>query len=102
MVSIVFDPFDFVVPFTLTAKQILKDLCRIKLGWEDDISPEYHSSWEKWLTDVLNLSSFSVNHSVFLKSFWMPEKLLMVQFLICIYLMKKEGCTVLSSLQNLV
>ena len=38
----VFDPLSFVVPFILNAKDIIQDLCRIKLGWDDEIPPEYH------------------------------------------------------------
>ena len=52
------------MPFILNAKQILQDLCRIKLGWDNEIPPEYHSSWEKWLADVPKLLSFSICRSV--------------------------------------
>jgi len=44
VIGSVFDPLGFVVPFILNAKQILQDLCRIKLEWDDEIPPEYHSS----------------------------------------------------------
>ena len=60
----VFDPLGFVVPFILNVKHILQDLCRIKLGWEDEILAEYHSSWEKGLADVPKLLSFSICRSV--------------------------------------
>ena len=51
----------FLAPFILTAKQILQDLCRIKLGWDDEIPPEYASRWENWLLDLPKLSLFAVN-----------------------------------------
>ena len=35
--SAVFDPLGFLAPFVLTAKEILQDLCRIKLRWDDEI-----------------------------------------------------------------
>ena len=63
------DPLGFVVPFILNAKHILQDLCRIKLGWDAEIPPEYHSSWEKWLADVPKLLSFSVCRSVLPEAF---------------------------------
>ena len=69
VVGSVFDPLGFVVPFILNAKQILQDLCRIKLGWDDEIPPEYYSSWEKWLADVPKLSSFSICRSVLPEAF---------------------------------
>ena len=39
--SAIFDPLGFLAPFVLTAKEILQDLCRIKLGWDDEIPAEY-------------------------------------------------------------
>ena len=69
VIGSVFDPLGFVVPFILNAKQILQDLCRIKLGWDDEIPPEYHSSWEKWLADVPKLLSFSICRSVLPEAF---------------------------------
>ena len=69
VIGSVFDPLGFVVPFILNAKQILQDLCRIKLGWDDEIPPEYHSSWEKWLADVPKLLSFSICRSALPEAF---------------------------------
>jgi len=43
------------------AKQILQDLCRTKLGWDEEIPPEYASRWENWLLDLPKLSLFAVN-----------------------------------------
>ena len=59
--SSVFDPLDFSAPFTLTAKHILQDLYRIKLDWDDEISPEYRPRWKNWLVDLPKLTSFGVN-----------------------------------------
>ena len=58
VIGSVFDPLGFVVPFILNAKQILQDLCGTKLGWDDEIPPEYHSSWEKRFANVPKLLSF--------------------------------------------
>ena len=37
LVSSVFDPLGFAGPFLIPAKVLLQDLCRMKLGWDDDI-----------------------------------------------------------------
>ena len=79
VVSNVFDPLGFAVPFVLVAKQMLQDLCRIKLGWDDTIPPKFLSGWVKWLDDLSKLSSFSLNCSVLLFSLT-PQKLHMAQF----------------------
>ena len=63
IIGSVFGPSGFVVPFILNVKQTLQDLCRIKLGWDVEIPPEYHSSWEKWPADVPKLLSFSICRS---------------------------------------
>ncbi|XP_074608719.1 uncharacterized protein LOC141863139 [Acropora palmata] len=58
VIGSVFDPLGYVLPFIRNAKHILQDLCRIKLVWDDEIPPEYHSSWEKWLADIPKLLRF--------------------------------------------
>ena len=59
--SSIFDPLGFLAPFILTAKQILQDLCRIKLEWDEEIAPQYMPRWENWLLDLPKLSSFSIS-----------------------------------------
>ena len=60
MVGTVFDPFGFAAPFVLTAKKILQDLCRIKLGWDDEIPIECNVRWQRWLADLPKLSQFAI------------------------------------------
>ena len=40
----IFDPLGFLAPFVLNAKEIMQDLCRIRLEWDDEISDEYSST----------------------------------------------------------
>ena len=61
MVGSVFDPFGFVAPVVLTAKKILQDLCRLKLGWDDEVPTEHSVRWQKWLLDLPKLSQFSID-----------------------------------------
>ena len=46
VVSSAYDPLGLAAPFVLPAKQLLQDLCRVKLEWDDPIlrqtSPNYH------------------------------------------------------------
>ena len=69
VVSSIFDPRSFAVPFVLSAKQILQDLCRMKLGWNDEIPNEHLLSWIKWIDDLPKLSLFSGNYSVLAEGF---------------------------------
>ena len=61
VVGSVFDPFGFVTPSVLPAKKILQDLCRLKLGWDDEIPYEQGLHWQRWLADVSKLSEFTVD-----------------------------------------
>ena len=56
----VFDPFGFVAPFVLTGKKILQDLCRLKLGWDDEVPAEHGLRWQRWLMDIPKLSQFTI------------------------------------------
>ena len=64
VVSSVYDPLGLATPFVLTAKRLLQDLCRLKLGWDDPISPEDSIRWELWLADLPKLSQFSVERCI--------------------------------------
>ena len=59
--SSIFHPLGFLAPFILTAKQILQDLCRKKLEWDEEMPPQYMPRWENWLLDLPKLSSFSIS-----------------------------------------
>ena len=45
MVSSMYDPLGFLVPFVLKAKLILQELCKLQLGWDDGILDELAIHW---------------------------------------------------------
>ena len=51
-VSSVFDPLGLVTPFILVGKQIVQQLCRDGVGWDDAIPDELRSQWEKWRAEL--------------------------------------------------
>ena len=61
VVGSVFDPFGFVAPVVLTAKNIWQDLGRSKLGWEDEVPTEHSVHWQRWLLDLPKLSQFTID-----------------------------------------
>ena len=61
IIGSVFDPFGFAAPFVLTAKKILQDLCKMKLGWDEEIPLEYNVRWQKWLIDLPMLSKLAID-----------------------------------------
>ena len=59
LISTVYDP----------AKKLLQDLCREKHGWDDSISHCDGERWEKWKSQLANLSQITVNRCVRLACF---------------------------------
>lgn len=57
VVSSIYDPLLFIPPFILSAKLILQDLCKKKLGWDD----EELERWEAWLELLPKLEEFSID-----------------------------------------
>ena len=59
-ISSVYDPLGIAAPFLLVGKKILQDLCRTKVGWDDEISQEFHVPWETWRGQLPALERFSM------------------------------------------
>ena len=60
MVSSIYDPLGMLAPLILSAKQVLQELCGLKLAWDDRI-PEYlEKRWMTWLADLPQLNNFRV------------------------------------------
>ncbi|TDH06297.1 hypothetical protein EPR50_G00132240 [Perca flavescens] len=76
VVSSVYDPIGFLAPFTLPAKLMLQNLCRLSYSWDDLIPPHYQLQWVRWLEDLKGLSVFSVSRCIKPKDF---GKLISVQ-----------------------
>ncbi|KAI8512020.1 hypothetical protein Bbelb_111200 [Branchiostoma belcheri] len=48
VVSSFYDPLGLVAPALLPPKKILQDLCRDKVGWDEDISEKHLRAWRHW------------------------------------------------------
>ncbi|XP_030843475.1 uncharacterized protein LOC115924777 [Strongylocentrotus purpuratus] len=59
-VSSIFDPLGLVATVLLVGKRILQTLCRDGYAWDDPISEEIRSEWEKWRNDILHLASLNI------------------------------------------
>lgn len=65
----VFDPLGLISPLVLTGRQILQELCRMKLGWDDPISDELQVRWDSWQQEMLNLDGMSIDRCYKPKNF---------------------------------
>ena len=63
-ISSVYDPLGTVSPVILTGKQILQDLCRQKVDWEDPLPDEIIARWERWRTELPLLEKVKLNSCV--------------------------------------
>ena len=61
VVSSVYDPLGMVAPFILSGKIIVQELRRLRLGWDDQIPDEILTRWQRWLSSLLHLDSFSIS-----------------------------------------
>lgn len=61
VVSSVYDPLGFLSPFTLMAKFILRELCRMKYSWDDPVPRVIQLQWEQWLADLKRVADFRIN-----------------------------------------
>ena len=48
MLSSVYDPLGIASPFVLKARKIMQDLCRIKIGWDEQVPLEQRQQWLQW------------------------------------------------------
>ncbi len=59
-VSSIFDPLGMLAPVTLRAKEILQELCRIDLSWDDEIPDHIRMKWLKWRSKIHLLSELKI------------------------------------------
>lgn len=64
IVSSVYDPLGFLAPVVLSAKQILQELCKAKLGWDENIHEKHFDRWQRWLRQLVLLDKFSVSRCI--------------------------------------
>ncbi|KAJ8358380.1 hypothetical protein AAFF_G00011560 [Aldrovandia affinis] len=61
--------FQFVAPFILVGKQILQQMCRDKLSWDDALPDDLRPLWEFWLQDLQNLAGVKIKRCYIPSSF---------------------------------
>ena len=60
IVASVFDPLGFLAPFVLSAKILLQELWRLKVGWDDTLNPSYSKQWSKWKAELDNIHKVKI------------------------------------------
>ena len=60
VMSSIFDPLGFVCPTVLPVKIILRDLCKLKVGWDYPVPEVYEQKWTEWLDSLSELTKWTV------------------------------------------
>ena len=63
-ISSIYDPLGFAAPYLLQGKLILQQLCADRKGWDDALTDEQRTSWERWRTNLPKLESIKVNRCI--------------------------------------
>lgn len=64
-IASVFDPLNFAAPVMLPAKQIMQALWRCRIPWDQPISGEILTKWEKWKSNLHLLKEINVPRCYF-------------------------------------
>ncbi|XP_037388700.1 uncharacterized protein LOC119262023 [Pygocentrus nattereri] len=59
-VASVYDPLGFIAPFVLLGKQVLQQMCREKIGWDNELPESLRPQWESWIRDLPKLSELEI------------------------------------------
>lgn len=59
-VASVYDPLGFFSPYILSGKQVLQEMCKQGIGWDELLPPELKPKWEAWLHDLKNLQNIQI------------------------------------------
>ena len=62
-----FDPLGFISPITTRVKSIFQLLCKDKSDWDDKISGDILSVWEKFLVDLENFTDLRIKRFAFVE-----------------------------------
>ena len=63
-ISSVYDPLGMAGPFLLLGKQILQELCRQEVGWDDSIPNRELMMWKRWLEELPKLSELTIDRCI--------------------------------------
>ena len=60
-VASIYDPIGFISPFVLEGKAILQEICKLGVSWDDPVSEGLQVRWERWKSDLQNLSEIQIS-----------------------------------------
>lgn len=65
----IWDPLGFTVPIMLPIKFLLRNLCSLELGWDDEMPDDCKLLWENWFDELPQLNDFKISRCLKPKDF---------------------------------
>lgn len=59
-VASIYDPLGSIAPFVLLGKQIIKQMCKERVDWDEEIPEHLRPQWESWIKDLPELSDIHI------------------------------------------
>lgn len=59
-VASIYDPLGFIAPFVLLGKQILQQMCRAKVDWDEELPEHLKPQWKSWIEDLPGLADVQI------------------------------------------
>ncbi|XP_078355671.1 uncharacterized protein LOC144640376 [Oculina patagonica] len=59
-IASLFDPLQFLAPFTVRAKILMQEIWMAGIDWDDVLPENLKAKWEKWVTELPQLSNVAV------------------------------------------
>ena len=54
-IATLFDPMQFLAPFSVRAKVLMQEIWMAGLGWDDALPDHLLTKWHKWVTELKDL-----------------------------------------------
>ncbi|XP_072030453.1 uncharacterized protein [Amphiura filiformis] len=54
-------PLGFISPAILPAKQLMQELCKLKIGWDEEIPGAHLRMWQQWIAELPKLEHLTVD-----------------------------------------
>jgi len=59
-IASLFDPLQFLAPFTVRAKVLMQEIWMAGVDWDDELPQNLKAKWEKWVLELPQLSNVAV------------------------------------------
>lgn len=59
-IASLFDPLQFLAPFTVRAKILMQEIWMAGVDWDDELQENLKAKWEKWVSELPQLSNVAV------------------------------------------